>query len=206
MARLSDTSPVPLELPVADAEPQVRADAERNREKVLCAARRLFTEYGVENVSMDAIAAEAGVGKGTLFRRFGDRAGLATALLDENTRQLQEAAIRGPAPLGPGATPQERLKAIGAAQYSLLDRHAELVAAAESYPKARFRSGPHMFLRLHIGVLVREADPDCDWELLTEFLLAPLTADTFMYSRRARGFELDRIVAAYEDLVDRVLP
>jgi AcrR family transcriptional regulator len=195
-----------MELPVADAEPHVRADAERNREKVLCAARRLFAERGVENVSMDAIAAEAGVGKGTLFRRFGDRAGLATALLDENTRQLQEDAIRGPAPLGPGAPPRERVKAIGGAQFALLDRHAELVAAAESYPKTRVRSGPHMFLRLHISVLVLEADPGCDWELLTEFLLAPLTADTFLYSRRARGFELDRIVAAYEDLVDRVLP
>jgi AcrR family transcriptional regulator len=206
MARLSDTSPVPLELPVADAEPHVRADAERNREKVLCAARRLFAERGVENVSMDAIAAEAGVGKGTLFRRFGDRAGLATALLDENTRQLQDHAIRGPAPLGPGAPPQERLKAIGAAQFALLDRHADLMAAAESYPKARFRSGPHTFLRLHIGVLVREADPDCDWELLTEFLVAPLTADTFLYCRHARGFDLDRIVAAFEELVDRVVP
>jgi AcrR family transcriptional regulator len=206
MAQVSDTSPVLLELPLADGEAPVRADAERNREKVLCAARRLFAERGVENVSMDAIAAEAGVGKGTLFRRFGDRAGLAAAVLDENTRQLQDDAIRGPAPLGPGAPPQERLKAVGAAQLGILDRHAELIAAAESYPKARFRSGPHMFLRLHIGVLVREADPDCDWELLTEFLVAPLTADTFVYSRRARGFELDRIVAAYEDLVDRVLP
>jgi AcrR family transcriptional regulator len=206
MARLSDTTPVPFELPVADAEQKVRADAERNREKVLCAARQLFTERGVDNVSMDAIAAAAGVGKGTLFRRFGDRAGLAAALLDENTRQLQDDAIRGPAPLGPGAPPRERLKALGAAQFALLDRHADLVAAAESYPKARFRSGPHTFLRLHIGVLVRDADPGCDWELLTEFLLAPLTADTFLYSRRARGFELARIVAAFEELVDRVLP
>ena len=206
MARLSDTTPVPFELPVADADQKVRADAERNREKVLCAARQLFTERGVDNVSMDAIAAAAGVGKGTLFRRFGDRAGLAAALLDENTRQLQDDAIRGPAPLGPGAPPRERLKALGAAQFALLDRHADLVAAAESYPKARFRSGPHTFLRLHIGVLVRDADPGCDWELLTEFLLAPLTADTFLYSRRARGFELARIVAAFEDLVDRVLP
>ena len=70
-------------LPVLDEAPPVRADAERNREKVLCAAARLFAEHGVENVSMDAIAAAAGVGKGTLFRRFGDRAGLMQAVLSE---------------------------------------------------------------------------------------------------------------------------
>ncbi|WP_372451112.1 TetR family transcriptional regulator, partial [Nonomuraea rhizosphaerae] len=38
-----------------------RADAARNREKVLAAAARLFAEKGVEAVSMDAVAAEAGV-------------------------------------------------------------------------------------------------------------------------------------------------
>src|SRR5437868_5301772 len=59
---------------VAAAE---RADAARNRARVLEAAARLFDEQGVENVSMDAIAEAACVGKGTLYRRFGDRARLA---------------------------------------------------------------------------------------------------------------------------------
>ena len=81
---------------------------------------------------MDAIAAAAGVGKGTLFRRFGDRAGLALALLQEQTRALQEAIIRGPAPLGPGAPPQERLKALARAQLALMEDHVDLIAAAEA--------------------------------------------------------------------------
>jgi AcrR family transcriptional regulator len=206
MARVSDTTPVPFELPVADAEARVRADAERNREKVLCAARTLFTERGVENVSMDAIAAAAGVGKGTLFRRFGDRSGLALALLEEQTRQIQEDAIRGPAPLGPGGAPHERIKAIGRAQLRLLEDHGDLMAAAESNPRARFQNAPYAFLRLHIGLLVREADPDVDWELVTEFFLAQLAADSFLYCRKVRGFEHERVVAAFEELVDRVLP
>jgi AcrR family transcriptional regulator len=206
MAQVSDQSPVPLEVPVADAEPRPRADAERNREKVLCAARQLFSERGIENVSMDAIAAAAGVGKGTLFRRFGDRAGLALALLEEHTRQLQEDAIRGPEPLGPGARPQERLKAIARAQIALLDEHADLMAAAESGPRARFQTGPYGFLRLHISLLVREADPTADWELVTEFLLAPLAADSFLYCRRVRGFGVERMVAAFDDMVERLLP
>ncbi|MDX6646530.1 MAG: hypothetical protein QOK40_2257, partial [Miltoncostaeaceae bacterium] len=84
---------------------QERADAARNRARALEAAARLFDEQGVENVSMDAIAEAACMGKGTLYRRFGDRAGLALALLDERERRLQESILRGPPPLGPGAPP-----------------------------------------------------------------------------------------------------
>ena len=198
---------VPLELPVLDTEPRERADAQRNREKVLCAAARLFAELGVENVSMDAIAAAAGVGKGTLFRRFGDRAGLASALLQEQTRALQEAAIRGPAPLGPGAAPQERLKALARAQLALMEDHVDLIAAAEAgRPAARFNTGPYLFLRMHVGMLVRDADPFADWEMLTDVVLAPLSADSFVHWCRQREAGPERILALFDALIDRLLP
>ena len=163
--------------------------------------------HGVENVSMDAIAAAAGVGKGTLFRRFGDRAGLAQALLHEQTVALQEGIIRGPAPLGPGAPPRERLKAMARAQLELLEQHIDLMAAGDAgRPGARFRTGPYTFLRMHVGTLVREADPEADWEILTDVLLAPLATDSFFYWRTLREFEHDRILAAFDTLVDRLLP
>jgi AcrR family transcriptional regulator len=207
MARIADDDPlIPLELPFAD-EPHERADAQRNRLKVLSAAERLFACHGVENVSMDAIAAEAGVGKGTLFRRFGDRAGLALALLHEHTVELQEDIIRGPAPLGPGAPPKERLAAMARAQLALLEKHGELMAAGEAgRPGARFQTGPYDFLRMHAGMLIREADPDADWEVLADILLAPLATDAFFYWRTVRGHHPERIAAAFETLVDRLLP
>src|SRR4051812_40024312 len=65
-----------------------RADAARNRLKVLAAAERLFAAQGVGAVSMDEVATVAGVGKGTLYRRFGDKSGLAAALLDEREAEL----------------------------------------------------------------------------------------------------------------------
>src|SRR3954462_3976914 len=99
----------PVDLPVLGSEPRERADAARNRQKVLEAAACLFAREGADRVSMEAIAAHAGVGKGTLFRRFGDRASLARAVIGEVERQLQESIIRGPAPLGPGAPTSERL-------------------------------------------------------------------------------------------------
>jgi AcrR family transcriptional regulator len=209
MARIADDTPAPppWELPVLDAEPRERADAQRNREKVLSAAERLFACHGVENVSMDAIAAAAGVGKGTLFRRFGDRAGLAQALLQEHTRAMQEAIIRGPAPLGPGPPPQERLKAMARAQLGLLQDHADLMAAGEAgRPAARFRTGPYSFLRLHAGMLIREADPEADWEILTDVLLAVLSTESFFYWCYMRELDVERILAAFDTLVDRQLP
>jgi AcrR family transcriptional regulator len=195
------------ELPVLGEQPRMRADAVRNRRKVLAAARRLFDCHGVANVSMDAVAQEAGVGKGTLFRRFGDRAGLALAVINEQTVAMQEAMIRGPAPLGPGAPPRERLKAMARAQLTLLDEHRDLMAAGEAgRPGARFRTGPYGFLRMHAGMLIREADPDADWEVLADILLACLATDAFVYWRTVRGHDVERIAAAFDVLVDRLLP
>ena len=193
-----------IELPIVDALPKERADAQRNRQKVLAAAARLFADVGIENVSMDMIAAEAGVGKGTLFRRFGDRAGLAQAVLEEKTVALQEAIIRGPAPLGPGAPPRERLKALAAALLELMADRADVLAAAEF--GVRLDSAPYAFYRMHVGLLVREACPEADWELLTDMLLAPLAAEIYVNWARARGMSHERILATYGLLVDSVLP
>jgi AcrR family transcriptional regulator len=207
MARTADDFP-PLDLlPLADGEPRERADAQRNREKVLSAAEKLFACYGVDNVSMDAIAAEAGVGKGTLFRRFGDRAGLALAMIEEHTAAIQEGMIRGPAPLGPGAPPKERLAAMARAQLGLLDKHHELMALVEmGRSGARFTKAPYVFLRVHATLLIREADPEADAELIAEMLLSPLSTDTFVHWRKVHGFEIERIAAAFDTLVERLLP
>lgn len=90
-------------LPLADAPPRERADAARNRALVLQAAWRLYTRGGVEALTTDAVAQEAGVGKGTVYRRFRDKSGLVAALLDDKEKELQLAMIKGPAPLGPNA-------------------------------------------------------------------------------------------------------
>ena len=104
--------------------PRERADAARNRLRILEAAAELVDERGIEHVSMEDVACTAGVGTGTLYRRFGDRAGLALALLEEDTREFQDALISGPPPLGPGVPAAERLQAFGAGYIDLLERHA----------------------------------------------------------------------------------
>ncbi len=161
-----------------DAAPRERADAARNREKVLAAAARLFRENGVENVTMDAVAAAAGVGKGTLFRRFGDKSGLAVALLDERERDLQRRVIQGPPPLGPGAPPAERLLAFVDAYLDYLFGHLDLVRVSETAsPGARYRIGAYRFWRLHVRILLAEARPGDDADQLAHVVLAPLAAE-----------------------------
>ena len=100
-------------LPVTGQVAQERGDAARNRVLLLDAARRLIAERGADAVTTDDIAAAAGVGKGTLFRRFGSRAGLMIVLLDEDEKAQQQAFLFGPPPLGPGAAPLDRLVAYG---------------------------------------------------------------------------------------------
>ena len=200
-------SPGPVDLPVV-GEPSERADAARNRDRILCAAARLFEETEDPHaVTMDAVAAAAGVGKGTVFRRFGDRAGLMRSLLDEHETAFQDDVIRGEPPLGPGAPPVERLAAFGRARFALLERHGLMIAAAEASERGdtRFDFPVYVFYRSHIAMLVREADPNCDADYVTEALLAPLAATAFVYQRHARGMSLERVSAGYEFLVRRLL-
>lgn len=193
----------PLELPVVGGDPQERADAARNREKVLCAAARLFSRHGADQVSMEAVAAEAGVGKGTLFRRFGDRATLARAVLGETERRLQEDMIRGPAPLGPGAPPAERLCAFGRAYLQFLESHGPTMVAAEFGPY--FHGPPYVFYRTHVAMLLRDAGMGSRADYLSDVLMAPLAASTFVYQREAREFSVNELADGYADLVNRIL-
>jgi len=89
-----------------------RSDVVRNRAAILEAAGILFDEAtDATAVTMDDVAAAAGVGKGTVFRRFGDQAGLLRAVFDARIAALVEKVECGPAPLGPSTPPRERIPA-----------------------------------------------------------------------------------------------
>jgi AcrR family transcriptional regulator len=192
-------------LPLVDGDPCERADAARNRAAILAAAERLVAERGVEHVSMEAIASEAGVGKGTLFRRFGGRVGLMHALLDERERALQEEIIRGAPPLGPGAPAAERIVAFGRRVLEHLDAHGDLLLAAETGRWVRFTAPVYTFYRTHLVTLIREAAPEADAEYLADALLAPLGADFHLFLRRGREMTLERLQTGYEETVRRLL-
>jgi AcrR family transcriptional regulator len=184
------------ELPLADAPRAERADAARNRQRVLETAAELFAARGVEGVAMDDIARAAGVGKGTLFRRFGDRQGLLRALLDEAERRLQEDVLRGPPPLGPGAPPAERLLAFLHGLVELVEERGEILRAYEtSGPGARLRTAAYQGWHLHVTVLLAELRPGADPAAVAHLLLAPLAAETWLGLRREAGLPRDALTA-----------
>jgi AcrR family transcriptional regulator len=193
------------ELPLLPAGPvQERADAARNRAKALAAAERLFAARGVAAVSMDDIAASAGVGKGTLYRRFGDKSGLAAALLDERESRLQEAMLVGPPPLGPGAPPADRLAAFAAAYLGFVDAHLDLVAMSQTAsPGARLRTGSHRLWRQHCRILLAEAGA-ADPGLRADALLAALTAEQVRHWRYDEGRSLAELTSAIVEIAGRL--
>src|SRR6201993_5551724 len=121
------------ELPVSAPRepPQERGDAARNRALFLAAPRRLVAQRGADAVTMDDVATAAGVGKGTVFRRFGSRAGLMMVLLDEDEQASQQAFLFGPPPLGPDAPPLDRLGGFGPGGICFSPPHPQLPLAAQ---------------------------------------------------------------------------
>jgi AcrR family transcriptional regulator len=175
--RTESTHPPVSDLPVA-GERRERADAARNRERILTAARRLIGEKGVRRVSLEQIAAEAGVGRATLFRRFPDRASLLRGLLDEHERELQDEILTGPPPLGPGASAGRRLMAFAEGLLELTAEHREFLLGAETTePLARQRTGAYAAWHVHLASLLAETRPDADPAVLADLILGLYDAE-----------------------------
>jgi AcrR family transcriptional regulator len=193
-----------VDLPLADLDQErhERADAARNRARILDAATMLVAERGIEHVSMDDVARAASVGAGTLYRRFGDRAGLALALLDEHTRDFQDALISGPPPLGPGAPAAERLRAFGERFVGFLEEHGDLLFAAG--PPRAGTSGPVELYTTHLAILVREAAPQLDAAYTARALMAVLAPGEHLFARRRLEWDLDRLRQGWCGLVDAI--
>lgn len=190
---------------LADGGPTERADAARNRKLLLDAAAELVREFGADAVTMDAVAKHAGVGKGTVFRRFGNRAGLMYALLDESDRNLQGAYMFGPPPLGPGAPPLDRLLAYGRARLSFTEIEGDVLRAATDRPE-RFGNAPYQLTKTHVSILLRQAGAPGEISLLADALLAPLDAALVLHQIRVLGFTLRQVGDNWEALVRRVVP
>ena len=120
------------------ADRPLRRDAERNRQRILAAAGELFTERGL-GVTLDDIARHAGVGVGTVYRRFPDKEVLIDALFEQRLEAMCAIAERGarrPRPLERArALLRARLRAPGArprAQGAARLQHATAAAASPS--------------------------------------------------------------------------
>jgi len=188
-----------IELPTEQTE---RADAASNRKRILAAATELFAQRGPDCVSMQDVAKAAGVGMGTMYRRFGDRAGLTFALLGERHQELQERVLRGAPPLGPGAPARERLHAFGRARIALLEHgEAAMLLTTADAGGATLR-GPDAAYRTHLAVLLREVAPALDIEYAVNALVMAFDARLHVHLRHELGWPLERIQDGWCALAD----
>lgn len=129
---------------------------------MLAAADALFADADTpQTVSMDAIAAAAGVGKGTLFRAFGDRDGLLDALAAAKFLPLRTAVESGPPPLGPDAPAPDRIVAfLDAALTFKLDNH-NLMRAREVAATGNLQSERYRWMHGLLRRLIQDAATGC---------------------------------------------
>jgi AcrR family transcriptional regulator len=187
-----------------------RADAARNRRAILQATEDLLTRFRPEQISMEQVAVAAGVGKGTVFHRFGNRLGLMTALMQERAFALQGAVENGPPPLGPGAPAGERLLAFFDAVVDVVARNKGLLAAlghavsAAPRPDHRDDGHPlHRAWRAHVQALLAAERPGLDAEAAADLLLGALTSDPVL--RMFERGEGERVAAAVHAVVEALL-
>jgi AcrR family transcriptional regulator len=186
-----------------------RADAARNRRHLLATARLMLAEQGPEKLTMDALAERAGLGKGTVFRRFGTRTGIFAALLDDDERAFQEQVLAGPPPLGPGAVPLDRLIAYGRARTGFLIEHCDIARAALDGQQPIPAGSQSPLSQLHIRVLLGQMDlGEVDLAMLAVQLTAALDGPLLLYlsasDLTATPEATERIARSWQGLVQRL--
>lgn len=188
-----------------------RADAARNRRAILDAASALF-EAATDPlaVTMDDIAASAGVGKGTLFRRFGDRAGLVRAVYATRFGALYEAITSGPPPLGPGVPAHERALAVLDAIVSVKLDNRRIALVLESlgpeaestslFDSANYRTAHTLLAELAAELVGADR---ADWT--AHVLLSATRIDLVEHLVDQRGWSGERVRGHLRELAERLL-
>jgi AcrR family transcriptional regulator len=185
------------------AERHERADAAANRALILRTAERLFAERGVANVCMAEIAEAAGVGKGTLYRRFASKAELCLSLMDRQLGEFQAQSLaRFRRQTAAGVPYLTQLADFLEALVGFTDVHSPLLSEVERGGLLRTEQPlnlPHFWQFMTVSALLRSAArrgelvADLDLDYVGEALLAPLQIDIFRYQRDARGYTIERI-------------
>jgi AcrR family transcriptional regulator len=188
-----------------------RADAVANRALILETADALFAAQGVANVNMAEIAKTAGVGKGTLYRRFANKGELCLALMDTQMRTFQETMLVRMREMSAQSVPAlDQLAAFLDALVLFTDQHYPLLCEVQQHRDALDEIGvarPHFWQYMTVRGLLEKArqegslPADADTPFLAEALLAPLTASLFRYQLNHLGFSLARISAGLQTII-----
>ncbi|MEU9378754.1 TetR/AcrR family transcriptional regulator [Streptomyces sp. NPDC048255] len=182
-----------------------RADALRNREAVLAAADALFAaSSSPHSVSMDDIAAAAGVGKGTLFRRFGDRAGLIGAVIASRLEPLQRAVRE--AQDAAGSSPRRRVLDLLDASLCFKIENRHLMSAAEDAGlSSPYRAEHYGWWHGSLRTALEEVPGLHDADFTAHALLAAIRADLVAHLIDDRKMTPEGLRSSLAAHIDHVL-
>jgi AcrR family transcriptional regulator len=189
-----------------------RRDAAANRVLVLEAAARLIAERGVATVSMADIATAAGVGKGTLYRRFANKAELCLALMDSQMQEFQDAMLARMRQMTVEGVPKmAQLDQFLDSLVYFTEAHVPLLCEVQRQGLLDTvddqRQSPHFWQHMTLSGLLHGAMADgdlpegLDIQYLADAILATLHADIFQFQRQGREFSPERISAGLRKLV-----
>jgi AcrR family transcriptional regulator len=170
----------------------------------------MLADQGADKLTMDGLAERAGLGKGTVYRRFSTRAGIFQALLDDDERAFQEQVLSGPPPLGPGAAPLDRLIAYGRARIGFLIEHREIARAALDRNQPIPAGSQTPLSNVHIRAMLGQLDLGAaDLDILAVQLTAALDGPLLLYlsSSDLTGTAAEigeRVARSWQDLIQRV--
>ena len=208
-------NPPPLHAdPPADpaAGRRERRDAAENRQQVLETAARLFTTHGVEAVTMAEIARAAGVGKGTLYRRYADKGQLTLALMDACVRHLQDEVAEERCRVALSQPALAQAEALLDRLIGWIEEHTAWLGVISDQAAGERRGTVQcgsLYRWMHtalVGLLERAvADGEAAIDncvYVADALLATLSVDVYLFQRRERGYTPEQISAGLKQLVE----
>lgn len=181
-----------------------RSDAVQNRRRILEVAKQLFAEGQLDDTSMQEIARTAGVGQGTLYRRFGDKGELCEALFADDLevfRERAEAYLRNQASTTPALV---RLEWLLAEKIRFVDAHLPLFLASHEVAGSKrydnYKKSHHVWNQDQVTRLLNEAQRNgeadiADIAFTTDAILASFSPPLLAYQRHELGYSLERIIA-----------
>ncbi len=178
-----------------------RADAVKNRELLVQTAQRLFSENGVDAVTMSDVAVAAGVGKGTLYRHFPNKVDLCQVLIDQDQRDLQNRTLMR---LRENGEPLLDLDWFVREVIAFVVRNQRLVFAEASIG-VLLDHPAHLWWRQTIRGLLNRIKPEIDLDYTTDLIFVMLDPRTIHYQLNSRGYDSQRIASSLSDILRRVI-
>lgn len=177
-----------------------RRDAAENRQRILDAALKLFEQNDVEQVSMNQIAKEAGIGSGTLYRRYSNKSELCLDLIKDNivlffeeTEAYLEEKRKEP--------PSKRLKGVLRLFIQFKENKAKLLkGVGDIAPKRKSKDGSplyHQLSQIFVDLFeeINEKEfPVANSIFRADMLLTTFASDFYLFQREVRGYSVEMLL------------